>query len=65
MNALYYATRFVASGGKLPERDIAHEADMRQRYREQPTDATVNGDEVLESEHVVGYVPTPVDDYEF
>ena len=54
MNALYYATRFVASGGKLPE-----------RAKEQPTDATVNGDEVLESEHVVGYVPTPVDDYEF
>lgn len=57
MNALYYAMRFRAQGGSLEERDLAHEADLRRRAREQ-----LRADC---EEEVVPYEPIPLDEYEF
>jgi hypothetical protein len=57
MNALYYAMRYRATGGTLPERDLAHEHDMRRLAREQL---------LLDvEEEPVPYEPTPLDKYEF
>jgi hypothetical protein len=57
MNALYYAMRYRATGGALPERDLAHEHDMRRLAREQL---------LLDvEEEPVPYEPTPLDEYEF
>jgi hypothetical protein len=57
MNALYYAMRYRVTGGKLPERDLAHEHDMRRSAREQL---------LLDvEEEPVPYEPTPLEEYEF
>jgi len=57
MNALYYAMRYRVTGGKLPERDLAHEHDMRRLAREQL---------LLDvEEESVPYEPTPLEEYEF
>jgi hypothetical protein len=57
MNALYYAMRYRATGGTLPDRDLAHEHDMRRLAREQL---------LLDvEEEPVPYEPTPLDEYEF
>ena len=57
MNALYYAMRYRVTGGKLPERDLAHEHDMRVLAREQL---------LLDvEEEPVPYEPIPLGEYEF
>ena len=58
MNALYYAVRFRASGGRLDdERDLAHEADLRRQAKEQLR---------LDCEdEAVPYEPMPLDECDF
>lgn len=57
MDALYYAVRYHVTGGKLPERDLAHERDMRVLAREQL---------LLDvEEEPVPYEPIPLEEYEF
>lgn len=57
MDVLYYAMRHRVTGGKLPERDLAHAHDMRVLAREQL---------LLDvEEEPVPYEPIPLEEYEF
>jgi hypothetical protein len=50
----------------MDDRDLAHEADLRARHREQlALDCGDEPIELYESEPVDGYEPWPIEAYEF
>ena len=58
MDVLYYAMRFVHSGGKLPQ-ELPQELPQKQEA------AQMCELPVYESEPVDGYAPMALEDYEF